>query len=912
MKPNFALSLSFDGIALYHRAASGWLTVGTASLEDPDLEERLRVLRRTAAELEPRGISTKLLIPNSEVLYREIDAPGPGDHSRALQVRQGLEGLTPYAVEELAWDYRPIGDKAHVAVVARETLTEAEAFATQHRFNPLCYVAVPDPTWFSGEPFFGETTHAKTFLGRRDKLERDDSAVRPSGKIMPPAGAGDDKPVVETSDVDPVVTSPLRTTKPAAVDPVTPPVKAEAPEASKPEPVAAPAAPKPEPAKAKAEAKPAKTKSAGRAASGHSLFDPKPAKPVTRPGSDDGLEPDMGKGIPAPTTSAPALAASAKAPPVAPAFSSRRSGDGAIDARPAESTLAKLPPRIGIPAETGAAPPPRAAAPYTNGAAAGTLSEDPEQQGRLDALGSKFGLSVPKAEAFRAGVAPMLERTRALGRRLGERKAKTEAPVNKEAEALTIFSQRGQTQNRGSAKTGLMLTLILVAVMVLVALGSLFMTDNGTGTAPPEDIASAQDDPAPITDAAGRPDTAAVEAIEPEDVLPDASTEEELAAIVPPSDIQVDAPVEEEIAAPEPEPEPTPAPEVRPAPQPLTEEMAEARYAATGIWQLAPDPIAPPARPDSTLDDLYVASIDPVVTSEDAFALNEVPSRAGDVAPSSSLAPAPFGTTFDFDERGLVTPTPDGALSPDGIPVFSGAPSVVPGPRPQGLAPEQDSNAGPTTGAPATPEIPAIRPPLRPEGLIEGNERARLGGRTLTELAAVRPTLRPETLQTASLETEIEDLPPPTENAVAASILPRQRPGNFEQVVSAAQQARAASLAAGLVAPSAGNTPEPQVTSTSPDPVENVAAARAPSQPVAGDVARTATVENAINLGRLNLIGVYGAPSDRRALIRLTSGRYVKVKVGDSLDGGQIAAIGESELRYIKNGRNLTLALPRG
>ncbi len=69
-------------------------------------------------------------------------------------------------------------------------------------------------------------------------------------------------------------------------------------------------------------------------------------------------------------------------------------------------------------------------------------------------------------------------------------------------------------------------------------------------------------------------------------------------------------------------------------------------------------------------------------------------------------------------------------------------------------------------------------------------------------------------------------------------------------------------------------------------------------------------MRNEINLKRVNLIGVYGTPSNRRALVRLPSGRYKKVKVGDTVDGGRVVAIGDSELRYQKSGRSLTLKIP--
>ena len=84
----------------------------------------------------------------------------------------------------------------------------------------------------------------------------------------------------------------------------------------------------------------------------------------------------------------------------------------------------------------------------------------------------------------------------------------------------------------------------------------------------------------------------------------------------------------------------------------------------------------------------------------------------------------------------------------------------------------------------------------------------------------------------------------------------------------------------------------------------------APNIPTSASVARQATEDTSLRLSKLNLIGVYGTDNDRRALIRLPSGRFVKVQVGDRVDGGQVSAIGEDNLRYTKGGRNLRLSLP--
>ncbi|MDO8884731.1 pilus assembly protein PilP, partial [Pseudotabrizicola sp.] len=93
---------------------------------------------------------------------------------------------------------------------------------------------------------------------------------------------------------------------------------------------------------------------------------------------------------------------------------------------------------------------------------------------------------------------------------------------------------------------------------------------------------------------------------------------------------------------------------------------------------------------------------------------------------------------------------------------------------------------------------------------------------------------------------------------------------------------------------------------------EIAAKSTAPRIPTTANVAKQATFVNAINLGKINLIGVYGTQSKRYALVRQPNGRYRKVRVGDSLDGGKVQAITASEVRYQKGGRMLALAMPAG
>ncbi|WP_395542007.1 hypothetical protein [Neotabrizicola sp. sgz301269] len=186
MKPNFALNLSDTGIALLHRTAKGWALVGETPFDAPDLAEALDYLRKTALDLEPGGISTKLVIPNSQILYAEIAAPGPSEQERRDQILAELEGRTPYKGDEIAFDFSGRGKVVKVAAVARETLAEAEAFAAEHRFNPVSFVAMPEGN-YSGEPWFGPTGAAKAMLAAGEIVERDRNAITLPPSTLSPA-----------------------------------------------------------------------------------------------------------------------------------------------------------------------------------------------------------------------------------------------------------------------------------------------------------------------------------------------------------------------------------------------------------------------------------------------------------------------------------------------------------------------------------------------------------------------------------------------------------------------------------------------------------------------------------------------------------------------------------------------------
>ena len=70
-------------------------------------------------------------------------APGPRPAMRRRQITAALEGMTPYEVPDLVFDWSGRGETVQVAIVARDTLAEAESFAEDWGFCPVGFVAVP-------------------------------------------------------------------------------------------------------------------------------------------------------------------------------------------------------------------------------------------------------------------------------------------------------------------------------------------------------------------------------------------------------------------------------------------------------------------------------------------------------------------------------------------------------------------------------------------------------------------------------------------------------------------------------------------------------------------------------------------------------------------------------------------------
>ena len=1033
MAVDFALFLSPDGIALAHRQSEGhWAFLGETSLDVGDLGRRLATLRDAGEARAGRDFATLLILPDDQILYTTLQLdPQGGDMATAVGL--GLDGRTPYALGELAFDYREEGaGRVQVAAVAQQTLTEAMDFARSAGFNGVGFGATPPEAKFPGMPIFemqpgaglgdlrssGIPFGPDTWTGLPDvaaALPEEPAQVFVHEASAPPAPAVEpDAPADETDedwageaasaqddwrdsaaeddapDLDDLdfafaeaVSEPASDATDAAGD--TPEAQDETPDLAE-EASAAPDARQTEPesdaqedaaveapeetgategdganapedaatdvAEDDAADAPQDTVADALETPGDPALAPDPVDPQTTAeidadAADNAAEPGMAASMSTDDNQAASFLTDPSEKPAAdeeaPQFASHRrqdtpprmapplrraarldltSSDDAAPETPRLTATLDVPPEAAAederPVETVAgddapvetAPEPR---PEPDGAKLdpGAKTRKP-RVARTPALFAGGGQ--PHAEAAPATLPePVLARGPAvtpaaaasppaapsLVERLRSRRAEQQGPIEEDSTSYAfrrtpelplgtrkvklddavmtdgVLARRADPPARPSLRTALVLTVVLLLVLALIAVWSaLFLPDSRVAqffgrVAPQVDIL----EPAP------EPEVEQGTAL----VAP-ADTPERPAPEAPVSDVA--AP---EIAALDPAPDPAPVAVVPARVPPPSLEEAEAEYAAYGIWQLAPNPPAEPAR-DFVIPEpgerIELAAIDPVDADQPqaALALLE-PERA----PLPQPSPPPFSAIST--EAALVAATPEGVLTPDGAFVVAGQPALAATPRPGDITAPPTPDEGPepaqTAAGGLTDAILAAFPPTpRPDGAVAAPDDS-AGD---TSEAGPRPVARP-----AALEELIQ--PEAPDDAIASSLLPQSRPQTVETAAAEAAErgpaggASTASLAA----------PEP----LEPPSVE-------PDIPSNASVSRSATVESAINLREINLIGVRGTAENRVALVRLASGRFVEVTVGDRLDGGRVAAIGTDTLQYVRNGRNITLEAPSG
>ncbi|MDJ0821878.1 MAG: hypothetical protein QNJ09_08740, partial [Paracoccaceae bacterium] len=659
MIPNFALSLSFDGISLLRRMGPKWAKIEEVALDSANLDEGVRGLKTRALSLGPGGARVVLMIPNEQIRYIDLPDLGGDESTRETAIRAALEGATPYAVDDLKFDYALAPGRILVAAVAQDTLNEAEAFARSHGFNPASFAAQAPQGAFDGAVDFGR---APGWKGKEPERLPHAIQIVPANKAaLTPVGAKRAKPGPgpkaaaaatpavqdEPKQVEEPVVETLATPEAEDATPETP-AATEAPETDATKAPEIPAL-RLGPAHRSAPAEPDgdTAEDSDNEAAPPSFSSQRRVPPAPKP-----ISADAPMGRPEPKLSARKARFT---PVVTPDSTARESNvnSGDLDA---PDTTSGFGARANAVLDAMSRRRQKAQAPTQSDDAPETskpaLPKAPDAPAH-----ARVEIPIPPKPPKEPAPSPLSELT---ARRLAQQPAES-APADglalqSERERMTVFGARGDTAIGGKPKyLGLMLTSALLLFLVGVAAWASVFLDDGLASLFSRD----------------EPDVAAVELPDEDSpTLPTLAPEPAPAAVPEPEvelaaldDGQVTEDVPQALAQPQ-------------LPQAMTEEEAAATYAATGIWQRAP--AAPQEPAQSLLNDLYVASIDPGVQQLDAVALPDARGLSQEAALPVPTAPPPAGVVFTLDPRGLVVASPEGTLSPEGHRVYAGLPPVVP------------------------------------------------------------------------------------------------------------------------------------------------------------------------------------------------------------------------------------------
>lgn len=912
MISNFALLLSHEGIILAQRTPDGWVSLGQADLSDADLDATLNALRETGENAAGGEFSTKLILPEDQIKY--LSLPQTDDDGREDAITEALQNATPYLIDELAFDWEEGEDGMNIAAVARDTLDEAESFAKQYGFNPMCFAGSPSDDVFSVEPFFGPTTWAQETFGEDTEFEAELSKVV---LVEPPLSAAD-------------------TPSEPQEDPAEDATDGDAPEKTPEE--DAPADPED-----KAPALGPATRDFQTSGEEPSI---RPAPPIGMHGQedDDVLDRSFPSWAGEQNSEKPfSLEEDVYAEKVG-WLNQRDVDDPELEDETPPSWMGGDQ-SIHAPDDEDDQKPswiPKAQA-ANHPLLYDRLSDEAE---KMEVFGNRAEQRSERRLPFLwIGIAVLAILILGSGAFFGIR-ALTRSPdpeiavaapaedvapdENAEQQAetsdTTVAEQPAQTEPDTPPEEDTPLTLIDDASPEVSELTDELEVAPATEEAPVvstptgEEIdLSEQPDALPETEAPAAAPTLP-DAIEPNTVdvasqaastevpstgdtdaglsaatLDQARDEQELpeAALAEPETDAVAAEIETAPPAPLPEPE-VAMPPLRPGsetpeleevattlPEPradlligaaqdwdtLSDDAKLARYAATGIWPVAP--VAPKNTTGASVGNIFLTSIDPVVFTVDAYAITPSADMLSDKAMTTVPNPPAPGTKFERDDRGLVVATAEGAITPDGVVVFAAVPPQIPP-----LAPRPDPQAA------ADAQRAALQgkvPQLRPDDLIPAEEEQ---SEEATDAPATTGPSSPPPLRPAAIAAlaDVPEISNPL--SLRETPAPKLRPANMGEIVYATERAAIAAQTTTNVAPTA---------------------------PAVGD---RATVENALSLRGVSLIGVYGEAGDRRALVRLASGRYLKVEVGSRLDGGSITAIDKDKVYYVKRGQTYVLEMP--
>ncbi|WGI20602.1 hypothetical protein [Amylibacter sp. IMCC11727] len=869
-KPNFALDLSNEGVAVWHRSSGGgWSTLGSVSLSDADFADQLAALRDSVAKGAGRARRAVIRIPRSEVLLSKVRVGVFEGEAAVRHAQKQIAELSPLDMADISFDLgeKGVSNMAPVGIVARQTLIEADAFARSNGFEPLYFT----------------TQYAEREFNREPKFVLDQAAPAAKPLWFVPWVAAASVGLAAGYFGFAYFTTPDTEL----------PIESAAVVEQSDEPVAEPVS---------------------------------VAEPVAEPIEQETPRVDTTQlGLQDVAPALPTVAALIEAPAVTE-YPEMRVSSIKLGSNLTTPEVTRLRPAT---------------------ADQPTISVSSKQVKTNDLQIAEARRDLPNV-AVNAEIVTLLQDAMTIGPMNAPEQAEPiqlaslTDPSERLDPALINQLPRGITTGTGvdDDTTKPAARPVRPPSTITAEPGTLIPTVEGT---PGPDY---------ITIFAGRP------ANEPRNRVDPLPPELELAGFRPrlrPSDLNV--PAELLAAAVEPTEDADPAaeptildladPALRPLrarlrPDTLVVPETETVIAADETPETVDETPSILALADPALRPLR-ARLRPAALSDRAAVVAEQNELAalGDPALRglrARIRPADLNIPVAEITASVETETNDNAAQTDSTEIAALVASAIEEATPEtpdttdeiAAAIAQDTivqaiQEDTSVLALADPSLSGLRARVRPSSLriITPEERTSLLALADPTLAGKRTRARPSNLRILQPDPEPEVEQPEeaaaeetpvirgTKQAVAISPMPKVRPARLARVVQrVTREARRTNAAvqndggASGVSTSGGAT---RGTARLPKSARGTVKS---APPTSATVARAATEKSRFKKSRMSLVGIFGAPNKRRALIRLPSGKYVKVQNGDKVGGWKVSAIGEGSLRIKKGSRDQVLRIP--
>jgi len=903
-KPNFALDLSNEGVALWHRSSGGgWTTLGSVSLAADDFSAQLAALRDGASRGTGRARRCVIRIPRSEVLLSKVRVGVFEGEAAVRHAHKQIAELSPYQMNEIAFDLgeKGFGNMAPVGIVARQTLVEAEAFARSNGFDPLYFTTQYAEKEFTREPRFYTSAAVP--------------AAKPLWYVPWVAAASVGLALGYfgyTYATAPNVSQPVSTAAVSEQPVVEPVVETAAVETVQP-------APEPEPLVVD-------TAQLG-------LQDVAPALPSVAVV----LAPPQATEYPEMRVAAINLSSDAADPAVTRLFAAQASvPQVSISSKQVKTSDLQIAearrdlPNVSVNDEIVAI--------IQSDMTIATLNA-PEQTAPIllaaltapnDPIDPALLINLPRTIATDTGVNSST--TQPAARPVRPPSTITAAPGTliptvegtPGPDYITIFAGRPANPPRNRIDP-VPPEELLAGFRPRLRPATLNVPAELLAAVEPEVVAEPTildlaDPTLRALRARLRPSTLvvpqaeALAAVAPEETTSDTVEEPNLFALADPTLAGNRARLRPATLADR-AAEITAAAQIASLGDPALRPL-RARLRPADLAPIVAEVVVEPTEPASDLTSIVETAI--------ADAAIENPTDATDEI-VAAIAQDTVLQTIQDEASTLAFSDP--ALRP--FRARTRPTGLVPGAQLASLTTDgAQTDAAPTLLALADPTLSGLRARTRPGNLrvVMPEQQSSLLTFADPTLAGKRTRARPSNLrvlqpepETSAIEAAIaKDLETAPETpvirgtrlAVSVSPKPKTRPRTLARVVERVTReakrtnASVQSDSSAGVSASGGST---RATAKLPKSAKDTVKSAPPSN---ATVARAATEKSRFKKSRMNLVGIFGAPNKRRALIRLSSGRYVKVQNGDKVSGWKVSAIGESSLRIKKGSRDQVLRIP--